>query len=195
MNRLVRKYSTAFPQQVHSPLQLPPIITKHSEQTELNHVLSSTSRLTDSSIGLIPAKTIEIPHFKSDQLAVSVSICASAADIDAWLHQHNIRSEKAIGIDVEWKPMLAPGQPRNKIALIQLATTTHVALIQALAVDRFPDSFRECLRSKSLLKVGVNIINDLKFLKQDYGLEYNGAVDLRKSHIVDLFTFIFCVYL
>ena len=178
-SRLIRKYSAAFPQHLQKRKYQSEIQLGSGRDVHIPLTISP-SREPASIVAASELVTVGIPHIQVERDPIAVSICATAEQVGAWYTENNVNKENVIGFDVEWKPAQANGQSRSKIALLQLATLSHVALIQVHKIDSFPISLRELLRSKSVLKVGVNILNDFQLLKHDYGLEYQGAVDLRK---------------
>ncbi|OWF38322.1 Exonuclease 3'-5' domain-containing protein 2 [Mizuhopecten yessoensis] len=83
---------------------------------------------------------------------------------------------KVLGFDCEW---VFRGR-RHPVALLQLATQEGVcALVRIFKFPTFPESLKQLLNDRSILKVGVAPKDDAKKLFQDYGLFVRGCVDLR----------------
>ena len=80
----------------------------------------------------------------------------------------------AIGFDVEWRPSNATIEPETLISLIQLATTKSALLIQIKYLNTIESrqTLTEILNNKNIIKVGVNVLNDLKKLEKDYGKNF-----------------------
>ncbi|GFO20170.1 exonuclease 3'-5' domain-containing protein 2 [Plakobranchus ocellatus] len=87
---------------------------------------------------------------------------------------NDIRHVKVLGLDCEWVQ-------RRPVALLQLSTPTGLCVLVRLFKlgSGIPETLKSLLADKSVLKVGVAILDDSKKLFQDYGLQVNGCVDLR----------------
>lgn len=85
----------------------------------------------------------------------------------------------AIGFDIEWRPNLRPGQPMNRVALVQLAIAQSVFLLHVKHLyGRYPITLANLLASPTVTKVGVGILEDLHKLHQDYKIPYGAYWDL-----------------
>ncbi|XP_070534607.1 exonuclease 3'-5' domain-containing protein 2-like [Ptychodera flava] len=84
---------------------------------------------------------------------------------------------KVIGLDCEW--VAQNGQP-NAVSLLQLSCLDYCCLIRLHKIkDSIPESLRVLLEDKSVLKVGVGVMEDSKKLHRDYGFNVKGCIDLR----------------
>lgn len=102
--------------------------------------------------------------------------------------QHAIRDlmrtdPSFVGFDCEWAQSYGRprGREQRKISLIQIATENMIILIRikAIASKRaIPPNLLSFLRSRAIIKCGVGIEGDAKKLRNDYGIELNGYVDL-----------------
>lgn len=87
-----------------------------------------------------------------------------------------LKNEVVIGFDTETKPVFKKGV-RHDVAIIQLATSECVFLIRLKKLG-FPDELAELLSNKSILKVGMDIPQDIKGLRKLHKFTPNGFVDL-----------------
>ena len=125
-----------------------------------------------------------IPHYRSgkggEALAeIDVVISSSVADMDQWLEDNvlgahsppssRIGGKIVLGFDIEWRPNRNKGK-NNKAALVQLATTNSVLLYQFGNFTSIPISLCNVIKSDSVLKTGVGVLEDLKKLEIDYGI-------------------------
>lgn len=85
-------------------------------------------------------------------------------------------SEVIIGFDCEWN-----GNKGSKISLIQIATFSKVLLFRLSKFERWvlPDALRTVLECQKIVKLGVNIENDAKKLRNQFQCNLRGWVDLR----------------
>lgn len=84
---------------------------------------------------------------------------------------------RVIGLDCEW---VAEGKKANKIALLQLASIDgYCSLIRLCALGHVPNSLKELLSDKSIIKTGVAVNSDASRLLKDYGVLCKGMLDLR----------------
>ncbi|KAJ8317699.1 hypothetical protein KUTeg_005603 [Tegillarca granosa] len=85
---------------------------------------------------------------------------------------------KVIGFDCEW---VFEGHRRHPVSLLQIATQHgDCALIRILNFyPNIPESLKNVLANRRILKVGVAAKDDGQKLLHDFGLEVYGCVDLR----------------
>ncbi|KAK8394426.1 hypothetical protein O3P69_006544 [Scylla paramamosain] len=95
--------------------------------------------------------------------------------------QREMQGQGVLGVDCEWVD--ASGR-RRPVALLQLATSSGTCvLVRLQAFTRpLPESLQSLLGGVSIIKAGVGIDQDRRFLETDYGLLVQGCVDLR--HVV-----------
>lgn len=88
-----------------------------------------------------------------------------------------------IGIDCEW--VNRKGQANAPVALLQIATPLcDCFLIRLCKMEgRMPQSVKDLLEDKNILKFGVGIQDDVKKLSRMFGFDVWGCVDLR--HVVE----------
>ncbi|PCH33301.1 hypothetical protein WOLCODRAFT_147401 [Wolfiporia cocos MD-104 SS10] len=83
-----------------------------------------------------------------------------------------------LGFDMEWKPTFFAKKKENPVALIQLATSDAILLIQVSAMQRFPPKLQDILQDAGIVKTGVGIQGDCKKLWTDYAVITRNCVDL-----------------
>ncbi|XP_077990720.1 exonuclease 3'-5' domain-containing protein 2-like [Glandiceps talaboti] len=84
---------------------------------------------------------------------------------------------KVIGLDCEW---VTRDGHQNPVSLLQLSSYQYCCLIRLhQANGSIPQLLQEILQNKSILKVGVGVIEDCRKLHRDYDLTVKGCVDLR----------------
>lgn len=64
--------------------------------------------------------------------------------------------------------------------MLQLSTPTSTCLVQLLYLDRMPAALKELMLHDRVLKVGVQVKQDLAKLMQDYDVPYAGHVDVSR---------------
>ena len=87
-----------------------------------------------------------------------------------------------IGIDCEW--VNKEGQVNAPVALLQIATPLcDCFLVRLCKMDgQMPQTVKEILEDKAILKFGVGIQDDAKRLSKMFDIHVQGCVDLR--HII-----------
>ena len=87
-----------------------------------------------------------------------------------------------IGIDCEW--VNKEGQVNAPVALLQIATPLcDCFLVRLCKMDgQMPQTVKEILQDKTVLKFGVGIQDDAKRLWKMFGIHARGCVDLR--HVI-----------
>ncbi|XP_067051206.1 exonuclease 3'-5' domain-containing protein 2-like [Acropora muricata] len=87
-----------------------------------------------------------------------------------------------IGIDCEW--VNKKGQVNAPVALLQIATPLcDCFLVRLCKMDgQMPQTVKEILEDKTILKFGVGIQDDAKRLWKMFGIHARGCVDLR--HVI-----------
>lgn len=90
-----------------------------------------------------------------------------------------LRRQKILGFDTESRPVFSPGQHNNGVALLQLSGPKRAYLfrMQEMGLRR---GLRSILSSKSIIKVGAAVLDDIHGLQKLYGFTPGGFVDLQK---------------
>jgi ribonuclease D len=85
--------------------------------------------------------------------------------------------EELLGFDTETKPTFKKGK-KNTVSLIQLSTGTLACLFRINKLG-FPDELISLLSDPGVIKAGVAVHDDIRFLKGVKKFEPNGFVDLQ----------------
>ena len=88
-----------------------------------------------------------------------------------------LKSE-VLGFDTETRPSFRKGR-KNKVSLIQLANENLACLIRINRVG-IPPQLAGLLASDDIIKAGVAVHDDIRFLKNVQGFNPSGFVDLQK---------------
>ncbi|MFZ2341281.1 MAG: 3'-5' exonuclease [Bacteroidales bacterium] len=89
-----------------------------------------------------------------------------------------LNGSKVLGFDTETKPSFKKGK-KNKVSLIQLANDELACLIRINKVG-IPHQLAALLADESVIKAGVAVHDDIRFLKRIRGFDPLGFVDLQK---------------
>jgi len=105
--------------------------------------------------------------------------------------------EKVVGFDLEWEKFKSrPGEDSAKrcVSLMQIAAEGKVALFHLAMFkggdsteEMIPQSLRAFLEDPKIIKVGVNIGGDATRLRNCFGIEMQGNIEL--SHLYKLVTY------
>lgn len=124
-----------------------------------------------------------IPHYDGTRM-IECNVPESVKDLEAWINQEvestSSDASSAVGFDVEWKPHNRVGQ-RHRVSLIQLARPDSVLLVQLHRhKGMVPKALSSLINSKHIVKAGVGVLDDLKRIEEDHGLDVSEAafVDL-----------------
>jgi ribonuclease D len=85
--------------------------------------------------------------------------------------------EKLLGFDTETKPNFKKGR-RNHVSLIQLSTGNLACLFRINRIG-IPDSLSDLLADPSVIKVGVAVHDDIRYLKSVKKFIPDGFIDLQ----------------
>jgi ribonuclease D len=85
--------------------------------------------------------------------------------------------EELLGFDTETKPTFKKGR-KNKVSLIQLSTGTLACLFRINKMG-LPDELIDLLSDPGVIKAGVAVHDDIRFLKSVKKFEPSGFVDLQ----------------
>jgi ribonuclease D len=89
-----------------------------------------------------------------------------------------ILNSEILGFDTETKPSFRKGR-KNKVSLIQLANEEIACLIRINKVG-IPAELSELLADPRIIKAGVAVHDDIRFLKRVKGFNPSGFIDLQK---------------
>jgi len=89
-----------------------------------------------------------------------------------------LAKQKVLGFDTETRPSFRKGR-KNKVSLIQLSTGNLACLFRINKIG-IPDQLADILADPGIVKAGVAIHDDLRFLKNIRKFEPDGFVDLQR---------------
>uniref|UniRef100_A0A0A9H366 3'-5' exonuclease domain-containing protein n=1 Tax=Arundo donax TaxID=35708 RepID=A0A0A9H366_ARUDO len=115
--------------------------------------------------------------------AITTTVTSSGEAVEDWLDEvlyvHRRRLHKlVVGLDVEWRPSFSSAY--SPTALLQLCVGRRCLVFQLLHADYFPDALDDFLGDTDFRFVGVGVDGDADRLSDDYELEVENTVDLRK---------------
>jgi ribonuclease D len=88
-----------------------------------------------------------------------------------------LKGEKLLGFDTETRPSFKKGH-KNKVSLIQLATHDKAYLFRINKIG-LPSALAQILANKNIIKAGVAVHDDIKFLRNISKFLPEGFVDLQ----------------
>jgi ribonuclease D len=88
-----------------------------------------------------------------------------------------ILGSEILGFDTETRPSFRKGK-KNKVSLIQLANERFACLIRINKVG-IPSELAELLANPEIIKAGVAVHDDIRFLKRVKGFNPSGFIDLQ----------------
>lgn len=89
-----------------------------------------------------------------------------------------LSKQEVLGFDTETRPSFRKGR-KNKVSLIQLSTGNLACLFRINKIG-IPDKLAGILANPGIVKAGVAIHDDVRFLKNVRKFEPDGFVDLQK---------------
>lgn len=121
--------------------------------------------ITKDELNLLPVETFD----------GTIEVVETKEDFERVLNVLN--QEEVIGFDTETKPVFTKGK-RNKVALLQVATSSHCYLIRLNCIG-FPEGLTDFFNNE-VLKVGLSIKDDFLMLRgRDHALEPRSFVELQ----------------
>lgn len=121
--------------------------------------------ITKEELNLLPVETFD----------GTIEVVETKEDFERVLNVLN--QEEVIGFDTETKPVFTKGK-RNKVALLQVATSSHCYLIRLNCIG-FPEGLTDFFNNE-VLKVGLSIKDDFLMLRgRDHALEPRSFVELQ----------------
>ncbi len=89
-----------------------------------------------------------------------------------------LANQKILGFDTETRPSFRKGK-KNKVSLIQLSTAKLACLFR-INIIGIPDALADILTDPLIIKAGVAIHDDIRFLKNIRKFNPEGFIDLQK---------------
>lgn len=131
----------------------------------------------------------QVSDFLFDTTKMRVTYTSDPEVARVWVQKYfpdpsitsRVRStSRYVGLDAEWRPVFGKGQTQRRVALMQLGSATGAVLL--LHLHRMPagvpQSVKELLMSKHVMKVGVGVLEDSRKLYRDFGVVSNAVVDV-----------------
>ncbi|KIO25529.1 hypothetical protein M407DRAFT_25126 [Tulasnella calospora MUT 4182] len=85
----------------------------------------------------------------------------------------------AVGFDMEWVISMMSGSRGKKTAVVQVADDKMILVIHLHKMQAFSSKLKELVESTSIIKLGVNIVQDFAKLVKDFGVAPQMGVELR----------------
>lgn len=113
----------------------------------------------------------EISWFKGEIIVVE--------DLDTFREAfEKIRNSQLLGFDTETRPSFRKGK-KNRVSLIQLANESSACLIRINRIG-IPPELADLLANPSVIKAGVAVHDDIRFLSSVRKFSPSGFIDLQK---------------
>ncbi|XP_054273426.1 exonuclease 3'-5' domain-containing protein 2-like isoform X2 [Macrosteles quadrilineatus] len=121
-------------------------------------------------------KTFEVYKPKHEPVIVS-SVSEVKIGVETLRRKINEKQMWILGMDCEW---VSTGKRRHRVALLQLAAPDgFCSLFRLSSLNDIPRDLEELLEDRTILKVGVAVIADARYLYADYGVKCVSCLDLR----------------
>lgn len=138
-----------------------------------------------SSQGVAPTPAPSLPAYPGISLS-DVLVVRNVADAQRAFAE--LREADMLGFDTESKPVFFKGQKSGGPHLIQLATAQHAYLFHVAAwssmqqqeLDEILQIVRTLLEAPPILKLGFGLGDDLRHLRNRFGIEVSNVVDLAR---------------
>lgn len=89
-----------------------------------------------------------------------------------------LKTQKIIGFDTETKPCFIQKAPRNKMAILQLASADKAFIFRLISLG-LPQRLASILSDPNVLKIGAAVKEDILGLSKYRKFEPNGFIDLQ----------------
>lgn len=111
--------------------------------------------------------------------SIETTLTDKASVAEAWLldvYSKYGGTHSVVGLDTEWMPDDVPS--KMKAAILQLCVENTCLILQLVHMDDMPDGLRRFLVDTKFTFVGVQVKNDMRKLRKEYGLECEKGVDV-----------------
>ncbi|XP_059279546.1 3'-5' exonuclease-like [Lycium ferocissimum] len=113
---------------------------------------------------------------------IETTLTDKATVTDEWVREilslHGNSPMVVVGLDIEWRPHEISWMS-NKSATLQLCIDQKCLILQLFYVDQLPESLKDFLKNTKFIFVGIEVADDVKKLKDEYGLECGKCADIR----------------
>ncbi|OIW14684.1 hypothetical protein TanjilG_33026 [Lupinus angustifolius] len=135
---------------------------------------------SSSSLKPFPYSSMRLPPFKfNGRIIYSTTFHdVQKATTHIFNTLQHIKTQIALGLDIEWKPTFKKGVPPGKVAVMQICfSNTHCHVLH-LFHSGIPPNLRLLLQDPLFLKVGAGIGGDAHKFFRDYDISIKGVEDL-----------------
>jgi hypothetical protein len=114
-----------------------------------------------------------------DGTMIHTTVTSSSHDVHRFIEEVQGSQIRIAGLDAEWRPNRIRGARQNPIAVLQLCVGHRCLVYQIIHATVFPVSLCSFLAHSGFTFVGVGIADDVRSLRDAYGLEVSNVADLR----------------
>ncbi|KAK6163492.1 hypothetical protein DH2020_000356 [Rehmannia glutinosa] len=114
---------------------------------------------------------------------IETTVTDKAAIASEWVEQITTMyggSPAVVGLDVEWRPHPIRSMS-NKSATLQLCIDNKCLILQLFYMDQIPESIKAFLMNPNFTFVGIEVVDDVLKLKNEYGLDCSSHADVRAA--------------
>ncbi|PIN25006.1 DNA helicase [Handroanthus impetiginosus] len=131
----------------------------------------------------VPFDSHELYGVVVDDEEIETLVTRDPTKVKEWINNTETLNEcrlhrLIVGLDVEWRPTFKSNSSQP-VATLQLCVGQCCLIFQILHAKRIPSRLRKFLGDLDYTFVGVGIKNDIRKLRNDYGLEVANTRDLR----------------
>ncbi|WMV27205.1 hypothetical protein MTR67_020590 [Solanum verrucosum] len=112
---------------------------------------------------------------------IETTVTDKGAVADEWVRNilsiHGNTPMVVVGLDIEWRPHEISWMS-NKSATLQLCIDEKCLILQLFYVDEIPESLKDFLNGTNFTFVGIEVGDDVKKLKNEYGLNCCKIADI-----------------
>ncbi|KAL5699181.1 hypothetical protein ACHQM5_030120 [Ranunculus cassubicifolius] len=115
---------------------------------------------------------------------IHTTVTDKASVAEAWvrdiltLYRH--AQQVIVGLDIEWRPH-AISYLSNKSATLQLCIDDQCLILQLFYMDMLPQLLKDFLGDSKFMFVGIEVGDDIRKLRNEYGLNCNRHTDIREA--------------
>ncbi|XP_054804757.1 3'-5' exonuclease-like [Prosopis cineraria] len=135
--------------------------------------------MSDSKPAVIYNASTSKYYVISQGSTIETTLTHKASVADEWLRQVYSKyggRPTVVGLDTEWMPHETTS--KMKAAVLQLCVENTCLILQMFYLDDVPENLKKFLVDSNFTFVGVQVKNDIKKLRDEYGLECGNGVDV-----------------
>ncbi|CAH9080201.1 unnamed protein product [Cuscuta epithymum] len=143
--------------------------------------LSRNNNPSCSNITYNPSNSKYYVQFGGKRIETTVTDRAAVANdwVTAIRSKHAGEPTVVVGLDNEWRPHPV-SYMSNKSATLQLCVDEDCLILQLFHVDEIPEELKRFLSDPTFVFVGVEVADDVRKLREEYGLECAKSEDIRE---------------